>query len=123
MTYRDGENRVKFTRLTAKQAAYWLSEAWGRYVAAKDVRIRNNWVFVRDKDFPDEADVLFWPHGADLHGEPWSGVQMARSPFIEKNTAAINELCAKLDSQYKAHLVEFCGYSEDDWQELKEDER
>jgi hypothetical protein len=113
----------KFSKLTAKQAAYWLSEAWGRDISAKDVRVRNNWVFVRDKEFPDEADVLFSPHGADLHGEPWSGVKMASSPFIEKNKSAINKLCAELDSQYKAYLIESCDYSEDDWQELKEGAR
>ena len=107
----------KFTKLTAKKAALWVGEAWGRDISPRDVRIRNNWVFIRDHEFPNECDVLFSPHGNDLHGEPWSAVAMERSPFIVKDTDEITALTDKLDAQYKGHLAE-CGYSEEELAEL-----
>ncbi len=107
----------KFQKLTAKMAALWVGEAWGRDISPRDVRVRNNWVFVRDVDYPGECDALFSPHGNDLHGEPWDNVAIGQSPFVVKDTTAIKALTDKLDAEYKKHLAG-CGYEAQDLAEL-----
>jgi len=111
------KTKRKFPTLTAKQAAYWMSEAWGRPVAAKDVRVRNSWVFVLDRDFPDEVDALFAPHGSDLHGEPWDGIRFEQSPFVVKDKQAVKKLTDKLSEEYRKYLIA-CGWETEDVDEL-----
>ena len=105
-------SKPKFEKLTVAKAAYWLSEAWGRTIKPGDVRLRGNWMFVRNDD---DVDCILAPTGNDLHGEPWSGISHDDSPFVEKNKAKIEELTAKLDAEYKAYLIEDCHYTEADW--------
>lgn len=109
----------KFPKLTAKLAAHWLSEAWGRPVAPKDVRVRNSWVFVLDEEFPDEVDALFSPHGCDLHGEPWDDVRFDESPFVVKDKQEIKVLTDGLSKEYRKYLLE-CDWEAEDVDELFE---
>lgn len=114
----NSEAKRKFDNPTTKTIAHWLGEAWGDEVKTCNVRLRGNWVFVRDPYFDDEVDALFMPHGGDLHGEPWTGVRMSESPFVVKNKKAIKKLTGALDAEYKAYLIGSCNYTESDWQEL-----
>jgi len=42
------------SKLTVKQAAHWISEAWGRPIGPGRCRLRGNWLFVKD---PNENDI------------------------------------------------------------------
>ena len=118
----NSEAKRKFDNPTTKTIAHWLSEAWGDEVKTCNVRLRGNWVFVRNPNFDDEVDALFMPHGGDLHGEPWTGVRMSESPFVVKDKTAIKKLTGALDAEYKVYLIG-CNYTESDWEELLKGER
>ena len=108
------DSKPKFEKLTAVKAAYWLSEAWGETIKPNDVRLRGNWMFVRYSN-DEDVDCIFVPTGNDLHGEPWSDISHNESPFVIKDKAKIEELTAKLDAEYKAHLIDGCHWTEADW--------
>ena len=91
------DSKPKFEKLTAVKAAYWLSEAWGQPIKPNDVRLRGNWMFVRNDD---DVDCVPVPCGDDLHGESWGAIPYNDSPFVQKDKAKIAELTAKLDAEY-----------------------
>lgn len=108
----------KFPKLTAKQAAYWLSEAWGREISPREVRVRNSWVFIFNEDYPNEVDTLFSPHGCDLDGECWSEVSFEESPFVVKDKQAIKKLTDKLSKSYREYLIDVCHWEKEDIDDL-----
>lgn len=104
--------------ITKTKAAYWLSEAWGQKVKAKDVIVRNNWMFVRGDT---DVDCIHTPHG-DLSGEAWDGIKLDKSPFVIKDKIEVRKITNALDKGYKLYLMEHCGYTEEDWIKEKGDE-
>ena len=89
----------KFKNLTVKQAAYWLSEAWGEPIDAKNMRLRGNWMFVRNR-IGAEVVCVPVPRGNDLHCEPWTDIKYDASPFVIKDKATIQQMLDKLDADY-----------------------
>ena len=106
------------SKITVKQAAHWVSEAWGRDIPARRCRLRGNWLFVDD---PCENDIdclyagltrfgrLYAPNcehcgsSGNLWGEPWTAINWEDSPFNPKWDKGILE---KLDAEIKEHQEE-----------------
>ena len=88
------------SKITVKQAAYWLSEAWGRNVPASRCRLRGNWLFV-DDPHEKHIDCIYSPMGGDMWGEPWTEINWEDSPFNPKWDKGILE---KLDAEITEYL-------------------
>ena len=90
------------SKITVKQAAYWLSEAWGRNVPPNRCRLRGNWLFVYTVPFTTDIDCIY-AGGArfgrlNVSGEPWTEINWEDSPFNPKWDKSILE---KLDAEIK----------------------
>lgn len=68
------------SKLTVKQAAHWISEAWGRPIGPGRCRLRGNWLFVKDPN-ENDIDCIHNPKGGDIWGEPWTNIPEKLSPF------------------------------------------
>jgi len=88
-------------KMTAKKAAYWISEAWGRDVPPSHCRIRGNWLFVWDK-VCDEVECIPDPNSGDLWGEPWDSITRDKSPF--NPNVDVSALLSSLDVSYLKYL-------------------
>ena len=88
-----------YTRLTKAQARLWISEAWGRDISINNVKLRGDWLFVRDpEEDEDEVECIYRPKSGDMWGEPWDMVRLADSPFVAHNDEAVAIAVAKLDA-------------------------
>ena len=88
-----------YTRLTKAEARLWISEAWGRDISINNVKLRGDWLFVRDpEEDEDEVECIYRPKSGDLSGEPWDMVRLADSPFVPHNDEAVAIAVAKLDA-------------------------
>ena len=94
-----------YTRLTKAQARLWISEAWGRDISINNVKLRGDWLFVRDpEEDEDEVECIYRPKSGDLSGEPWDMVRLADSPFVPRNDEAVAIAVAKLDAAMDDYL-------------------
>ena len=102
-------------KLTKAQAQLWLSEAWGRSIRISSIRLRGDWLFVRDMDafpdYPDEVDCIHMPMSGDIYAEPYDTIRLADSPFVPNNKEAVDIAIAKLDidvAKYYADMKREC---------------
>ena len=102
-------------KLTKAQAQLWLSEAWGRSIRSSNIRLRGDWLFVRDMDafpdYPDEVDCIHMPMSGDIYAEPYDTIRLADSPFVPNNKEAVDIAIAKLDidvAKYYADMKREC---------------
>ena len=102
-------------KLTKAQAQLWLSEAWGRSISIKNIKLRGDWLFVRDIDeishYADEVDCIHRPMSGDIYAEPYDTIRLADSPFVPNNKEAVDIAIAKLDidvAKYYADMEREC---------------
>ena len=101
-------------KLTKAQAQLWLSEAWGRSIRISSIRLRGDWLFVRDMDafpdYPDEVDCIHMPLGyrfrGDIYAEPYDTIRLEDSPFVPNNKEAVGIAIAKLDTAVAKYYVD-----------------
>ena len=94
-----------YTRLTKAEARLWISEAWGRDISINNVKLRGDWLFVRDpEEDEDEVECIYRPKSGDMWGEPWDMVRLADSPFVAHNDEAVAIAVAKLDAAMDDYL-------------------
>ena len=97
-----------YTRLTKAQARLWISEAWGRDISINNVKLRGDWLFVRESGYmwgeEDEVDCIYRPKSGDLSGETWDSIRLADSPFVPRNDEAVAIAVAKLDAAMADYL-------------------
>ena len=105
-------------KLTKAQAQLWLSEAWGRSISIKNIKLRGDWLFVRDIDeishYADEVDCIHRPMSGDIYAEPYDTIRLADSPFVPNNKEAVDIAIAKLDidvAKYYADMEKESGSS------------
>ena len=105
-------------KLTKAEAQLWLSEAWGRSIRISHIRLRGDWLFVRDLDeFPEfayEVDCIHMPKSGDIWGEPWDGIRLEDSPFIPHNKEAVDIAVAKLDAEIAKYYAEYAEIEEEE---------
>ena len=101
-------------KITKAQARLWLSEAWGRSIRISSIRLRGDWLFVRDMDafpdYPDEVDCIHMPMSGDIYAEVYDTIRLADSPFVPNNKEAVDIAIAKLDidvAKYYAGLEKY----------------
>jgi hypothetical protein len=99
----------EYKRLTKKQAAYWISEAWGQHIPEKNVRTRGDWMFVYSAEY-DEVDCIYQPCGGDLSGESWDSIPWGKSPFAIKDKDKVAELIDDLNKSAKVGPYEVIDY-------------
>jgi hypothetical protein len=91
-----------YTRLTKAEARLWISEAWSRDISINNVKLRGDWLFVRESGYmwgeEDEVECIYRPKSGDLSGETWDSIRLADSPFIPHNDEAVAIAVAKLDA-------------------------
>ena len=91
--------------LSRKDAALWLSEAWGRDdIRAQHVRHVGNWLFHHDPDYPQEVTCIHAPKSGDIWAEAWSDIPWTDSPFVEKDESKLAKILAKLDEEISEYL-------------------
>ena len=102
-------------KLTKAQAQLWLSEAWGRSISIKNIKLRGDWLFVRDIDeishYADEVDCIHRPMSGDIYAEPYDCIRLEDSPFVPNNKEAVDIAIAKLDidvAKYYAAMKREC---------------
>ena len=102
-------------KLTKAQAQLWLSEAWGRSISIKNIKLRGDWLFVRDIDeishYADEVDCIHRPMSGDIYAEPYDCIRLEDSPFVPNNKEAVDIAIAKLDidvAKYYADMEREC---------------
>ena len=102
-------------KITKAQAQLWLSEAWGRDIRISSIRLRGDWLFVRDMDafpdYPDEVDCIHMPMSGDIYAEPYDCIRLEDSPFVPNNKEAVDIAIAKLDidvAKYSADMQREC---------------
>tara|TARA_R110000751_G_scaffold240518_1_gene341119 strand:+ start:631 stop:936 length:306 start_codon:yes stop_codon:yes gene_type:complete len=100
------------TNLTVKQAAHWLSEAWGKEIKTRDVRLRGNWLFWHDREYC-EVDCIHNPKGGDLWAEAWTGISLEKSPWLA-TTETLNETLATLDKGIAKYINEINKHLNED---------
>ena len=94
-----------YKRLTKAEARLWISEAWGRDISINNVKLRGDWLFVREPD-EDEVDCIYRPMSGDIWAEPWDGIRLEDSPFISGNKEAVDVAVAKLDAEIAKYHAE-----------------
>ena len=94
-----------YKRLTKAEARLWISEAWGMPISINNVRLRGDWLFVRQPD-DDEIDCIYRPMNGDISGEPWDSIRLEDSPFLPRNKEAVETAVAKLDAGFAAYMAE-----------------
>ena len=94
-----------YKRLTKAEAQLWISEAWGRDISINNVKLRGDWLFIREPEWPDEVECIHMPT-RDISGEPWDGIRLEDSPFIPHNKEAVDVAVAKLDAEIAKYLAE-----------------
>ena len=99
-----------YKRLTRAEARLWISEAWGRSISIKNVKLRGDWLFIREPEWPDEVDCIHMPKSGDIWAEPWDGIRLEDSPFTPRNKEAVNIAIAKLDTA----IAEYYAKREDE---------
>ena len=72
-----------YTRLTKAEARLWISEAWGRDISINNVKLRGDWLFVRDPE-EDEDEV----EGVKECGHEEGGGEKVRGPSTTALIAA-----------------------------------
>ena len=92
-------------KLTRAEARLWISEAWGRHISINNVKLRGDWLFVREPD-EDEVDCIYRPMSGDIWAEPWDGIRLEDSPFISGNKEAVDVAVAKLDAEIAKYHAE-----------------
>jgi hypothetical protein len=97
-------------KLSRKDAALWLSEAWGRDdIRPRHVRHLGNWLFVDDPQDTrsGEVECIHAPKSGDIWAEPWSGIPFIESPFVEKDQAKLAKTLAKLDDGIANYIAKY----------------
>ena len=106
-------------KITKAQAQLWISEAWGRSISLKDVKLRGDWLFIREPEWPDEVDCIHMPMSGDIYAEPYDTIRLADSPFAPNNKEAVDIAIAKLDidvAKYYAETAELPPFlTEEEW--------
>ena len=82
-------------RMTQADARRWIREAWGTDIPASDVKLREDWLFVR---VDDEVECVHAPNSGDIWGEPWDVISLKDSPFVPKNDTAVAASIVKLNA-------------------------
>ena len=99
-----------YKRLTMAEAQLWLSEAWGRSIRISHIRLRGDWLFVRDLDeFPEfayEVDCIHMPKSGDIYAEVYDSIPVENSPFVPRNKEAVDIAIAKLDTAIAKYYAE-----------------
>ena len=99
-----------YKRLTKAEAQLWLSEAWGRSIRISHIRLRGDWLFVRDLDeFPEfayEVDCIHMPKSGDIYAEVYDSIPVEDSPFVPNNKEAVDVAVAKLDAEIAKYHAE-----------------
>ena len=102
-------------KITKAQAQLWLSEAWGRSISIKNIKLRGDWLFVRDIDeishYADEVDCIHRPMSGDIYAEPYDCIRLEDSPFVPNNKEAVDIAIAKQDidvAKYYADMKREC---------------
>ena len=95
-----------YKRLTKAAARLWISEAWGRHISINNVKLRGDWLFIREPEWPDEVECIHMPKSGDIWGEPWDGIRLEDSPFVPHNKEAVDIAVAKLDAEIAKYLAE-----------------
>ena len=92
--------------MNKKELAIALGERTGLDLRPNDIRQSGDWIFVRRREWPDEAECYSLP--LDLIAEPWNDVPIDRSPFAgKKEWASIaDDVLVKLDTEFSAYLKE-----------------
>jgi hypothetical protein len=98
-----------YKRLTRAEAQLWISEAWGRSISIKNVKLRGDWLFIREPEWPDEVDCIHMPKSGDIWAEPWDGIRLEDSPFTPRNKEAVDIAIAKLDTAIAKYYAEMEG--------------
>jgi hypothetical protein len=88
-------------KLSRKDAAYWLNEAWApeNEILPRHVRLAGDWLFYHDPDYPKDVSCIHDPKGGDLCAEPYCDIPFADSPFVEKDKTKLAKTLAKLDDE------------------------
>jgi hypothetical protein len=98
-------------KLTKAEAQLWLSEAWGRSIRISHIRLRGDWLFVRDidefPDYADEVDCIHMPKSGDIWAEPYDCIHLEDSPFVPHNKEAVDIAIAKLDTKIAKYYAEY----------------
>jgi len=92
--------------MNKKELAIALGERTGFDLRPHDIRKAGDWIFVRNPEWPDEAEC--YPLPLNLIAEPWNDVPIDRSPFAgKKEWASIaDDVLAKLDTEFQSYLKE-----------------
>ena len=97
-------------KLTRAEARLWISEAWSRDISINNVKLRGDWLFVRESGYmwgeEDEVDCIHRPKSGDIWGEPWDGIRLEHSPFRPDNKEAVDITVAKLDTAIAKYYAE-----------------
>jgi hypothetical protein len=108
------EEKTMGKKLSRKEAAYWLNEAWApeNEILPSHVRLAGDWLFYNNPEYPNDLNgiksvtCMHSPKGGDIWAEPWSDIPYADSPFGEKDPAKIDATLEKLDASIAEMLEE-----------------
>jgi hypothetical protein len=92
-------------KLTIKAATFWLSEHWGIEIETRDVKLRGEWLFWRDREYGD-VECIYNPKNDGLWGETWAGITLEESPW-KGTPEVVAQTVAKLDKDITAYIAEY----------------
>mgnify|MGYP003677278927 FL=1 len=91
-------------QLSRKDAAHWLSEAWGQEIRPAQVRHLGNWLFHHDPEYPNDVDCIHAPKSGDIWAETWDVINFSDSPFAEKDKSKLANTITKLDNEIGKYI-------------------
>ena len=102
-----------YKRLTKAEARLWVSEAWGRHISINNVKLRGDWLFVREPD-EDEVDCIHMPKSGDIYAEIYDSIPVENSPFVPRNKEAVDIAIAELDTNIAKYYAEYAEIEEEE---------
>ena len=93
--------------MNKKELAIAFGERTSQFVSPNELRVRGNWVFHRDPDYPNEAVCYAKEDGDCICWEPYTDVPLDKSPFKPHNEAVVIETLKELDEEYKEHCKDY----------------
>ena len=96
--------------LTTEMARVWLGNR-GLSYSPKEIRVYDDWIYVRDSQFlgdsDEDIDCYKWD-SSSMFAEAWDGISVTDSPFIKNNQEKVSDRVIRLEKEYQKYLQEYC---------------
>ena len=105
------QDQEKLTDLmqTTEKAQHWLGNR-GLDYSIEEIRVHDDWIFVRDSQFLGDSDELIdcykWD-STSIFAEAWDDISVADSPFVENNQARVTATVLRIEQSYQEYIKEY----------------